>query len=169
MLWTTASKRRTCSPFGVGLQRQEPEVDLEHREVVRRCLDHDCLARRQLAVRSLTRALFLAEEGPELSHVEACAAPLDDAVEPRLHLRAGGEQEVPGVLDLVDRVVVAEATRRPFVQIEAEAETSAVDPAVTDLAESSRRLFEETRQAPCNPPGDVRPQGGDRVRRDLRP
>src|ERR1039458_4868569 len=134
--------------FGAGLQGQEPEVDLEHREVVRRCLDHDCLARRELAVRSLTRALFLAEEGPELSHVEACAAPVDDAVEHRLHLRAGGEQELPAELDLVDGVVVAEATRRLFVQIEPEAETSAVDPAVTDLAESPCRLF--TRQGVCD-------------------
>jgi hypothetical protein len=78
-------------------------VDLEHREVVRRCLDHDCLARRELAGRSLARALLLADKGPELSRVEASAALVDDAVEDRLHLRAGVEQQVRAELDLIDR------------------------------------------------------------------
>ena len=30
--------------FGITLERQEPEVDLEQRQVITRCLDHDCLA-----------------------------------------------------------------------------------------------------------------------------
>ena len=47
-----------------------------------------------------------------------------------LHLTAGGEQQVPVVLGLVDGVVVAEPAHCPAGQVQAEAQVRGVDPPV---------------------------------------
>jgi hypothetical protein len=50
--------------FGVALQGQEPEVDLEQGQVPPRCLDHDCQPRRQVGCAAQARALLGAKQRP---------------------------------------------------------------------------------------------------------
>ena len=95
--------------LGVALERQQPEVDLEEGQVPPRSLDHDRLSGRQCRDRAMRAAVADAEQGAQLRHVEPGPGPVHDGVEHALHHRAGGEDQVPAVLDLVDRVGVAEA------------------------------------------------------------
>ena len=94
--------------FGVGLQGQVSEVDLEDREVPPRFLDHDCLSRGEV-VAGAVRAAFAAEQRAHHRDVEPGSGAVDQRVEQAVHHRSGGEHQVAAVLDLVDRVVVAKA------------------------------------------------------------
>jgi len=97
--------------FGVPLQGQQSEVDLEQEEVPLRCLDHDRLPGRQLVAPVVAAAALLdAEQGWQLGHVEAGTGPVDHRVEHGVQLGPVAEQQVAAVLDLVDRVAVAKAT-----------------------------------------------------------
>src|SRR5207244_4224833 len=59
------------------------------------------------------------------------------------------EDQVPAVLDLVDRVRVAEAAAALLVEVEGEAQTRGVDPPLADLAQS--RYSRLLRQGICDP------------------
>jgi hypothetical protein len=99
-----------------------------------------------------------AEDGPQRRHVQAGAGPVRRQVEDPLHLRPAGEDQVPAVLDLVDREPVAEAGPLLFPGVQGEAQAGAVDPPLADLAQPpySRML----RQGICAP-GQAR-RVGDR-------
>jgi len=114
-------------------------VDLEQGEVPPRSLDHDCLPRRQVGSGFPTWALPYTEQGAQPRHVQPGPGPVDDAVERSLHHRTGGEDQVAAVLDLIDRVGVAEAAAVLLVQVEPEAQARTVDPAVDDLAQPPYR------------------------------
>src|SRR6267143_2260838 len=87
--------------FGVPLQGQQSEVDLEQEEVPLRCLDHDRLPGRQLVAPVVAAAALLdAEQGWQLGHVEAGTDPVDHRVEHGVQLGPVAEQQVAAVLDL---------------------------------------------------------------------
>src|SRR4029450_13823640 len=107
----------------VRLQRQVPEVDLEHREVIRQGLEHDLEPRRRVARSVPVRTPSGAEEGSHLAHIQACTRAVDYALKDLLQLTAALEQEVPTVIDLIHRVGVAEAG--PLLLADAQGETQA--------------------------------------------
>ncbi len=119
--------------FGIALQRQQPEVDLEQRQVIRRSLDHHCEFQRGLG--GTGRPLLHPEQGPQRRHVQPGPGPVRDGAEDLVHPRAGGEDQVPAVLGLVDRVGVAEPADLLVGQVQAEAQAGGVDPPVADLAQ----------------------------------
>jgi hypothetical protein len=120
--------------FGIALQRQTSEVDFEQGQVILRCLDHDCQPWRSACAVAVRTGLG-AEQGAQDRYVQTRAAPVDHHVEDPVHLGVGAEQQIAAVLDLVDRVVVAEATAPLFVDIQTEAQARGVDPPVADLAQ----------------------------------
>jgi hypothetical protein len=121
--------------FGVGLQRQASEVDLEHGQVVTRCIDHGLQSRWPAGPVAVGTCLG-PEQRPHRGHVQARACPIDHGVEDTLHLGTVAEQQVAAVLHLVHRVGVAEAASPLFVGVQGEAQTGAVDPPVAHLAQS---------------------------------
>ena len=133
--------------FGIALQRQQPEMDLEQRQVIRRSLDHDCQLRRRLG--PVPRGRFFIP-----NRVRSVGTSSRDRVRSAtvsntpVHLRAGGEDQVAAVLGLVDRVGVAEPAGLLVGQVQPEAQARGVDPPVADLAQPpySRSL----RQGVCD-------------------
>src|SRR6266851_1572280 len=98
VLWTVASKRRTCSPL-VGLHLQAPEGALEPGQAVLGFLDHGFLRRR--AGRAVAvRPVLQSEQGPQGRDVQPGPGSVDDPAGQVLHLPAGGEQQVAAVLGL---------------------------------------------------------------------
>ena len=120
--------------FGVGLQGQRPEVDLEQGQAIP-SLDHDCECGwpgRPVGVGTVLRA----EQRLQGRHVEPCPGPVDHPVEDLLHPPAGPKHQVPAVLGLVDRVGVAETAALLLVEVQAETQTGRVDPPVAGLAQA---------------------------------
>ena len=109
-------------------------MDLEQRQVIRRSLDHHCQLRRRLGPCG-PRALLHPEQGPQRGHVQPGAGPVGDRAEDPVHPRAGGEDQVPAVLGLVDRVVVAEPAGLLVGQVQPEAQARGVDPPVAGPAQ----------------------------------
>jgi hypothetical protein len=85
------------------------------------------------------RTAFAAEQRAHLGHVEPGSGAVHHGVEQSIHHRAGGEQQVPAVLDLVDRVVVDKAALLLLVDVEPEAQARGVVPRVDDLAQAPYR------------------------------
>jgi len=112
--------------FGVGLAGQPPEVQLEHGQVKRRCLDRGLDDRGMLA--GAARTLRGAEDGADLGHVESGAGPVHHGVEDPLHLVPVGEDQVAAVLELVDGETVDEAAFLLLVEVEPEAQARRIDP-----------------------------------------
>ena len=142
--------------FGVGLAGQPPEVQLEHGQVIARCLDRGLDQRGLLAGAAGT--LRGAEDGADLGHVQPGAGPIDHRVEHPLHPRAVGEDQVAAVLELIDREPVAESAAVLLVEIQPEAQAGGVDPALADLAQPPYSRV--ARQGICDP-GQAR-RVGDR-------
>lgn len=67
--------------FGISLQGQGAEVHLEHRQVIRRFLDHDRQQRRGTLLPISVGTCVGAEQGPELRHIQARPGPVDHALE----------------------------------------------------------------------------------------
>lgn len=111
-------------------------MDLEQGEVPPGSLDHDCLVVRKVRAGGSARPLSHPEQGPQLRHVEPGPGAVHDGVEGPFHDRAGGEDQIVGVLDLVDRVGVAETAALLVGQVQAEAQAGGVDPTVQDLAQA---------------------------------
>ncbi len=76
------------------------------------------------------------EQGPQPRHVQPGPGPVHDGVEGPFHDRTGGEDEVAAVLDLIDRVGVAESAAALLVQVQPEAQAGGVNPPVDDLAQA---------------------------------
>jgi hypothetical protein len=106
--------------FGIPLQGQPPEMDFEQGEVPPRSLDHDCLTRREVRV-AVAWASTDPEQGAQPRHVQPLPGPIDDGVEGLLHHRAGSEDQIAAVLDLIDRIGVVEAAARLLGEVQAEA------------------------------------------------
>lgn len=123
-------------------------MDLEHGQVIPRCLDHGCELKREFRAAVAAWALFSAEQGPQGGHVQPRAGSIDDAVEHFLHLSADLEYQVAAVLSLVDRVLVAEAAAGLLIEVQAETQAGRIDPLVADLAQAPYRRF--LRQGVCD-------------------
>ncbi|MGH2375903.1 MAG: hypothetical protein ACRDIC_20830 [bacterium] len=106
------------------------------------------MSRRPFAAAGLVGPVFDPEERPQLGYVEPTAGPVDHRVEDAVHLAADLEQQVAVLLDLVDRVAVAEAAALLLVDVQTEAGAGGVDPPITDLAEAPYRLV--ARQGVCD-------------------
>ena len=124
--------------FGVALECQQPEMDFEHRQVPRRCLEHDPDPGRGLCA-VLAGTAAGPEQGPQGPDIQAGPGPVQHGVEHPVHVTAVGKQQVTGVFGLVDRVGVGEAGPLLIGQVQAEDQARGVDPPVDDLA-----------QAPCS-------------------
>jgi hypothetical protein len=85
------------------------------------------------------RTASAAEQRAQLGHVEPGSGPVHHRVEQSIHHRAGGEQQVAAVLDLVDRVVIDKAALLLLVDVQPEAQARGVDPPVDDLAQAPYR------------------------------
>ena len=120
--------------FGIALQGQVPEVDLELGQVIRRCLDRDLQPGRSAAPRG-ARAHLGAEQRDHLGDIQAGPGPVHRGVKDVLHLPAAVKQQVAAVFDLVDRVGVDEAGLLLVGQVKAEDQAGGVDPPVDDLAQ----------------------------------
>jgi hypothetical protein len=126
--------------FGVGLQRQPPEMDFEQRQAVTRCLDQ-CCQRGRPGGPVVVRAGFRAEQRAQRGHVQPGPGPVHHPVEDALHLHPRPEQQVPAVFGLVDRVAIGEAAALLLGEVQPETQAGRVDPPVADLAQApySRR------------------------------
>jgi hypothetical protein len=133
--------------FGIGLTGQPPEVQLEHGQVKRRCLDRGLDGRGMLAGAAGT--LRGAEDGADLGHVQPGAGAIHHSIEDPLHPRAVGENQVAAVLELIDGEPVSKSAAVLLVKVKPETQARTVDPALADLAQSpySRML----RQGICDP------------------
>src|ERR1019366_8604742 len=89
---------------------------------------------------SVAWALAHPEQGAQPWHVQPRPGSIDDGVKSPFHHRAGREDQVAAVLDLIDRIGVAEAAACLVGEVQAEAEARGVDPSVQDLAQTPYRL-----------------------------
>jgi hypothetical protein len=121
--------------FGIHLEGELSKVDLEHRQVIRRSLDHDPQSRRLLAFES-SRTLFGSEDGLELLDVQSAAGAINDTLKNLLHHTATREHQVATVLCLIDRVVVVEIGPFLILQTQSKAQTRRVDPSFAHLGQS---------------------------------
>jgi len=77
--------------FGRGLEGQLADMELEHRQVIHRCLDHNLQAW-GFRPADVAGARFGAEDRLEAAHVEVGARPVNHTLEDLLHLSAHPEQ-----------------------------------------------------------------------------
>ncbi len=119
--------------FGVDLQRQLAEMQFEHCQVIRRCLEHDCQPRSMFTVSAWPT--FRAEQSPQLGDVQSGAGTVDHALKDLLHLCAVDEQQIATVLHLVDGIVVVKCSPFLLFNVECEAQACRVDSTLTHLAE----------------------------------
>src|SRR6266542_5874552 len=89
--------------------------------------------------RTTRRAMTDDEQGPQLRHVQPDPGAIDNGVEGAFHHRARVEDQVAAVLELVDRIRVAEAAAALLLKVEPEAQARGVDPPVDDLAQAPYR------------------------------
>ena len=121
--------------LGVRLESQLAKVQFEDRQVVRRCLDHHFQSRR-FALAVPVGTSFPSEDGLQALYVQPCARPIDQPLEDLLPLSPRMKDQAAAVLDLVHRVLVTESPALLLFQIQRQAETAGVNPALADLAQA---------------------------------
>ena len=103
--------------FGIGLERERAKVQLEHRQVIHRSLEHNCKARGRGCLVPEGTAL-----GPkyrlEVADRDAGARAVNQALKDLLHLATATEQQVAAVLDVIHRVCIAKAAALLLVRVE---------------------------------------------------
>src|SRR4029453_2620248 len=82
---------------------------------------------------------FDAEDRLELFDVQAGPRSVDQPLKDLFHLSTAAKDEVAAVLDLVDRIPIAESAVLLLVQIQPKTHTGAVDPSLADLTEPPYR------------------------------
>ncbi len=92
--------------FGINLQGHAPAGDLEHRQIIRRFLDHDSPTpgRAVLAVKS--GPSFALQESLDALDPQRCTTAVDHRLEHLLHPSSALKQQVAAIFGLVDRVLV---------------------------------------------------------------
>ena len=135
VLCTIASKRSTCSPLVYPLSVNSPKWTL-NKVRFHRGLSITTACRGDRSSPRQRGRCTDPEQRAQLRHVQPGPGPVHDGVEGPLHHRTGGEDQVAAVLELIDRVGVAEAAAALLVQVQTETQTGGVDPAVDDLAQA---------------------------------
>lgn len=120
--------------FGIELGGDSPKMNLGHRHVIRRSLDHDLLSMDVLAC-TLAGTLFGSQDGPKLLYVQLRARPVDHPLKYLFQFAPSGKEQVARILPLVDGVSIPEAGLLLCGQIQRKTETGRVDPTLTDPAQ----------------------------------
>ncbi|KKK54463.1 hypothetical protein LCGC14_3084490, partial [marine sediment metagenome] len=121
--------------FGITLSSDLSEVDIEHRQVIRRSLDHDLLSRRFPAL-SMERTSFSSQDGLQSFDIESGACAVNEALKDLLQFGPPRKQKVTAVLTLVDGVGVPETGVLLVGQIQCKTQTSGVNLTITHLAQA---------------------------------
>jgi hypothetical protein len=134
--------------FGIDLQGHFAVMHLEHRQIVRRCLDHDSPSGGILLSRVIMRAVLVAEDGLDPIQVQWRACPVNQRLENLIHLPAGTEPQIPAVLHLKHRVLILKPALFLLCQVQRKIQTGTVNPTLTELAQAPCSLF--FRQGVCD-------------------
>src|SRR6516165_8488617 len=92
--------------FGIHLQGQASAVDLEHRQIIRRSLGHDLQAGFSARPFPGVGTMLVSEDRPNRLEIQLRPRAIDQSLKHGVQIPAAPEQEVPAVLDLIDRVGV---------------------------------------------------------------
>src|SRR5207247_11301417 len=95
------------------------------------------------------RTASIAQNGFHGAEIHPGARTVDQRLEDLVHPPAEGEDEIPAVLQLVGRVLIAKPAPPLLVEIERETQTRRIDPALADLAQSPYRP--RVGQGVCDP------------------
>ena len=123
-------------------------MHLEHRQIVRRCLDHDSPPGRVLLALVIVRAMLIAEDGLDTVQIQGRPRPIDQRLENLIHLAAGAEPQIPAVFHLKHRILILKGALLLFFQVQGKTQAGVVDPALPELTQSPCSLF--FRQGICD-------------------
>src|SRR5262249_50891457 len=112
--------------FGIGLECQFAEMQLEHGQVIHGCLKHDVQPGSTFPVP--LGATAHAEQRPHLAHVQPTTSPVNYTLKDLVQLGAAHKQQVSTVLHLVDGVGVVETGPLLLFEIQSETQTTRIDP-----------------------------------------
>ena len=104
--------------FGIDLQCQLAIMHFEHRQIIRRCLDHDSVS--PIAQFPAARTFPVSKDRLHAIQTQRNPRPVDERLENLFHRGSGLEQEIPAVLDLINGILILERTPLLFFQIEGE-------------------------------------------------
>src|SRR5208337_1892156 len=122
--------------FGIDLQDQLAAMQLEDSQIIRRSLDRDFPFGRPHAAWTVFWPALVAEDCLYRLQVKLRPAPIDQGLEHPLHAPANQEYQISAVLHLIVGEAIAKPTAVLLLEIQREAQTGAVNPALTDLAQS---------------------------------
>src|SRR5208282_227353 len=111
-------------------------MQLEDRQIIRRSLDRDFPFGRLHVAWAVFRPALVAEDGLYRLQVQRRPAAIDQGLEDLLHAPANQEYQISAVLHLIVREVVPKAAALLLLKVEREAQAAAVNPPLTDLAQS---------------------------------
>src|SRR6266540_5069831 len=89
------------------------------------------------------------KQGSQLRHVQSSTGTVNHPLKDLLHLSAAGEEQVPAVLDLVDRILVVKPSPLLLQNIQSETQARRIDPPLAHLVQSPYRLI--LGQGICDP------------------
>lgn len=138
--------------FGITLGGDLSEVDLEHRQVMRRSLDHDLLSWRFFAF-ELEGTSLGPQDGLQCLDVETGASSVDNALKDLIQFGASHEQEVSAVLPLVNGEDIPEPGFFLVRKVQRKTQTGGVNPTLAHLTQAPYSVLRtqgvcDKRQAP---------------------
>jgi len=126
--------------FAINLEGQVSEMHLKNRQIIDRSLDRH-LKTKPLAVPVFpVGTVLVAKDGFHRFYVERAPRPVNESLEYLVHGVPAGEEEIPAVLCLVNRVGVAESGLLLLLSIQGKAQTCRVDPTFADLGQTPCRV-----------------------------
>src|ERR1700674_1535029 len=111
-------------------------MQLEDRQIIRRSLDRDFPLCRLHVSWAVFRPSLVAEDRLYRLQVQRRTATIDQGLEHLLHASANQEYQISAVLHLIVGEVIAQAAAFLLLEVECEAQAAAVNPPLTDLAQS---------------------------------
>src|SRR5271169_6143397 len=111
-------------------------MQLEDRQIIRRSLDRDFPFGRLHVSWAVFRPALVSENRLYRLQVQRCPAAINQGLEHLLHAPANREDQISAVLHLIVGEVIAKSAAFLFLKVEREAQTGAVNPTLTDLAQS---------------------------------
>ena len=122
--------------FGIDLQSQLAAMQLEDRQIIRRSLDRDFPFGRPHVAWAVFRPALVSEDRLYRLQVQRRSAAIDQGLEDLLHAPANHEYQISAVLHLIVGEVIAKPAAFLLLKVERKAQTGAVNPPLTDLAQS---------------------------------